>query len=628
MTTCRCCGQEIRSTTGATPERTQGSQALWVDDVVAELCNRAREEASRCGSAEVSPAHLAISIAREARHEAEIRRAALDRFAMIADAERRIAGAEHGRTGEPPRISEALRILLARAQVIAFGRGERYAAVADVVAALAEDRASESTPAAETKFEPRSGERHPYALHGAGAHVAAGSGYDAKPLVRIAAAHAPAALERGSPTPWRVSPAEARPAGRDGGHERLAGIEASLEMLAGRMSAIARTISDGEPRATARASIDNSAMEAAIARLASRVESLASTSATAASHRRADNDGAQSQAMTTLAARLDRQDRLLATLLDKLDRQSAELSGRARDSEHERDGRHRNDRHEDAAKPSRAVSRAGGADSSSTHGSGSRNGNSSSGASGQRRAWRIRQRSDWPFGRKARATPSTATETARAPVALAATVAADLPPTEIMPAIDAAAPAAPPRAISARSSGAPALRAVPAPEPDLEPGDHDETSEGRADRGKRFYLSPDDDIVQAPSIGPKTAARLQPCGLLRVRDLLRCNPARVAERLGLQYITARRIAEWQAQARLVCTVPWLRGTHAQLLVGSGYDTLEKLQDADRSDVCAAVLHFAATREGQSVLRSGPPPDMEKIAGWLDHAHIAEPQRAA
>lgn len=170
--------------------------------------------------------------------------------------------------------------------------------------------------------------------------------------------------------------------------------------------------------------------------------------------------------------------------------------------------------------------------------------------------------------------------------------------------------------------GAEPLRAVP-------DNDADEEADATGgDRMKRFYLSPDDDIVRAPSIGPRTAARLKPAGLVLVRDLLACDPGEVAVRVGARYMTADRIADWRAQARLVCTIPWLRGTHAQLLVGAGYDTLHKLMRADPSIVCAAILRFAATREGQSILRSGPPPEIDRIACWIENTALAEPARAA
>ncbi len=161
--------------------------------------------------------------------------------------------------------------------------------------------------------------------------------------------------------------------------------------------------------------------------------------------------------------------------------------------------------------------------------------------------------------------------------------------------------------------------------PDNDAGDE---AEGTGDRLKRFYLSPDDDIVKAPSIGPRTAARLGSAGLMLVRDLLCCDPIEVATLVGARYMTADRIGDWKAQARLVCTIPWLRGTHAQLLVGAGFDTIGKLVRADASVVCAAILRFAATREGQSILRTGPAPEIDRIACWIENTALAEPARAA
>lgn len=147
-------------------------------------------------------------------------------------------------------------------------------------------------------------------------------------------------------------------------------------------------------------------------------------------------------------------------------------------------------------------------------------------------------------------------------------------------------------------------------------------------REKQFYLALDDDVERAPSIGAKTAARLNAAGIRTVRDLLDADPQDLAGRVRARFITAQRLTDWQAQARLVCSVPWLRGTHAQLLVGAGYGTAEAIAAAEPSAVCAAILTFAATRDGQSVLRSGPPPEMDRVLRWVENAAFAEPERAA
>lgn len=157
--------------------------------------------------------------------------------------------------------------------------------------------------------------------------------------------------------------------------------------------------------------------------------------------------------------------------------------------------------------------------------------------------------------------------------------------------------------------------------------DDGQDAEAQAAGGQvRFYLTPGDEIVQAPSIGPRTAARLGPEGIKTVRDLLKCDPVKLAARIGYRHITPQKILSWQQQARLVCVVPWLRGTHAQMLVGAGFTSVDAIVAVDRDDLCAAVMRFLITREGQSILRSGPPPRPERIWRWIDNAKLAEPQR--
>lgn len=145
---------------------------------------------------------------------------------------------------------------------------------------------------------------------------------------------------------------------------------------------------------------------------------------------------------------------------------------------------------------------------------------------------------------------------------------------------------------------------------------------------RRFYLALDHDIVDAPSIGPRTAERLRAAGIFTVRDLLAADVADVARRVAARHVTAAVLADWQDQARLVCTVPFLRGTHAQLLVGAGYRTPQRVAAADQGELMSAILRFATTREGQSVLRNGPPPEPEKVESWVRNAGEADLARAA
>jgi hypothetical protein len=135
----------------------------------------------------------------------------------------------------------------------------------------------------------------------------------------------------------------------------------------------------------------------------------------------------------------------------------------------------------------------------------------------------------------------------------------------------------------------------------------------------RYYLTLDSDVVDGPSIGPKTVERLAPHGIRTIRDLMRAEPVALAVLVDTRHITPEAIADWQDQARLVCTVPGLRGTHAQLLVGAGYRSGDAIAAADADKLCADVLAFAASKDGQRLLRNGDAPDLEKIKGWLEAA---------
>ncbi len=78
------------------------------------------------------------------------------------------------------------------------------------------------------------------------------------------------------------------------------------------------------------------------------------------------------------------------------------------------------------------------------------------------------------------------------------------------------------------------------------------------------------------------AERLGPLGVNTVRDLLEIDAASIAEQLADKRFDMQSIIDWQDQARLVCTVPSLRGHDAQMLVASDVRTAENLavQDVD------------------------------------------------
>ncbi len=154
-------------------------------------------------------------------------------------------------------------------------------------------------------------------------------------------------------------------------------------------------------------------------------------------------------------------------------------------------------------------------------------------------------------------------------------------------------------------------RAIPARSPSANKGD-----EGRS------FLSARDVLEKAPSIGSVMAERFAAMGIHTVGDFLSGDAEKLADQLDDVNYDAETLAEWQDQAQLVIDVPGLRGTHAQLLVGSGYRTAKAVADADPLSLSVNVLRFVASSAGKRVLREGRPPDIEKIKTWVDVARQA------
>lgn len=164
--------------------------------------------------------------------------------------------------------------------------------------------------------------------------------------------------------------------------------------------------------------------------------------------------------------------------------------------------------------------------------------------------------------------------------------------------------------------------AAPAPPPAKSEVIHANFGE-RDTAAPRLYLQPTDDVEKAPSIGPKMAERLYALGVKTVADLFAADPDTLSDKLDQRNVYDETIIDWQDQARLVCSVPGLRGTHAQLLVGAGFRTRDAIADAAEDKLCAAVLTFAVSGDGQRILREGNPPDIERIKGWLANAKAAK-----
>lgn len=129
-------------------------------------------------------------------------------------------------------------------------------------------------------------------------------------------------------------------------------------------------------------------------------------------------------------------------------------------------------------------------------------------------------------------------------------------------------------------------------------------------------LHRDDPIVDAPSIGAKTAARLEAVGFRTVADLLDAEPEHAAKTVKASHITPPVIRDWQAQAMLACAIPSLRGFDAQVLVACGVRDLEDLAAQDADTIVGLVEDYLHTSDGKQLARSSKPASRETVQSWI------------
>ena len=143
-----------------------------------------------------------------------------------------------------------------------------------------------------------------------------------------------------------------------------------------------------------------------------------------------------------------------------------------------------------------------------------------------------------------------------------------------------------------------------------------------------FRLSSGSPVVDAPSIGPKVAARLEKAGIITVGDLLAAESEGLAGAMRVSHVTAETIHQWQREATLVCRVSELRGHEAQILVASGITDPDELAAAEAQQLLEKITPFVASSEGQRLLRNQQPPNLADVAQWIDRATSARRLQAA
>ena len=138
----------------------------------------------------------------------------------------------------------------------------------------------------------------------------------------------------------------------------------------------------------------------------------------------------------------------------------------------------------------------------------------------------------------------------------------------------------------------------------------------------RISLNSDAPVVQAPSIGPKTAKRFEDIGVKTIADLLALTPEDGETRIDVRHISAQVIRDWQAQALLACTVPGLKSREAQALVACGVQSAQELIEMDPTQLCDGVARWGLSDEGQRAWGSAPAPTEDDVATWIERAKRA------
>ncbi|WP_166819657.1 DUF4332 domain-containing protein [Thalassoroseus pseudoceratinae] len=156
---------------------------------------------------------------------------------------------------------------------------------------------------------------------------------------------------------------------------------------------------------------------------------------------------------------------------------------------------------------------------------------------------------------------------------------------------------------------------IPFKKPDTEPNQPSQASS----KELRFHLSKNDPVEDAPSIGPKTARRLEKIGIQTVADLLAADPEETSSKVAVRYITPQLVNDWQDQAELVCQIPEIRGHDAQILVSCDWREPAKIAAADPKELLASITPFVESKPGERIIRSGKKPDLAEVADWISWA---------
>ncbi|NQY96910.1 MAG: DUF4332 domain-containing protein [Henriciella sp.] len=151
-----------------------------------------------------------------------------------------------------------------------------------------------------------------------------------------------------------------------------------------------------------------------------------------------------------------------------------------------------------------------------------------------------------------------------------------------------------------------------------------EPVEAANDDEQNHHITLDSPVVDAPSIGPKTASRLEKVDIWTIGDLLNADPAETATALNVRYIKTDTLIDWQDQTRLMVEAPGLRVLDSQILVGAGIRSADDLAKASATKVLNAATSFLDTPKGARVLWGGENNvDKTEVEHWIGLAKSAQ-----
>ena len=161
-----------------------------------------------------------------------------------------------------------------------------------------------------------------------------------------------------------------------------------------------------------------------------------------------------------------------------------------------------------------------------------------------------------------------------------------------------------------------------ADEPDEVVASEEDEAPAEAPHVRASGLTRESPVVDAPSIGPKTAARLEDVGIYTIGELLDCDFEETAFMLDVHYIDSETLRDWQDQTKLMMEVPGLRVHDVQIMVGAGIRTSKELAEAPARTLFLLATEFLNSPEGERVRRGDDLFMEEEVEEWIERARDA------